>query len=61
MAKVGRPKGSGGKQPNWQFTAARKQNLKKARRVNASMRKRAGVGVIKSQADKVKFDRARKK
>ena len=47
--KVGRPKGSGGKQPGWQFTRRRKQNLKKARKVNAQMRKKAGVGILTSE------------
>lgn len=46
--KPGRPKGSGGKQPNWKFTPARQKNLKKARRVNALARKRIGAGVITS-------------
>lgn len=46
--KVGRPKGSGGKQPNWKFTKERKKNLVKARKVIATARKRAGVGVINS-------------
>jgi hypothetical protein len=44
--KVGRPKGSKGKQPNWEFTDARKGNLKKARRVNALARKRIGAARI---------------
>ena len=44
--KVGRPKGSGGRQPNWQFTEKRKQNLAKARRVNALARKRIKSAVI---------------
>lgn len=44
--KPGRPKGSGGKQPNWQFTPARQKNLKKARRVNALARKRAKIGKV---------------
>jgi hypothetical protein len=42
----GRPKGSGGKQPGWKFTAGRKKNLKKARRVNSLARKRIGAGRI---------------
>ena len=41
--KVGRPKGSRGKQPNWKFTPKRQGNLKKARRVNALARKRIGA------------------
>ena len=41
--KPGRPKGSGGKQPNWKFTPARRKNLEKARKVNALARKRIGV------------------
>ncbi|MGW8179024.1 MAG: hypothetical protein ACWGQW_09705 [bacterium] len=44
--KPGRPKGSGGKQPNWQFTPARQKNLKKARRVNALARKRAKISIV---------------
>lgn len=44
--KPGRPKGSGGKQPNWQFTERRKKNLVKARRVNALARKRAKISVV---------------
>jgi hypothetical protein len=46
--KVGRPKGSGGRQPNWKFTPARRKNLKKARRVNALARKRIGAARITS-------------
>jgi hypothetical protein len=44
--KVGRPKGSGGKQPNWKFTPARKKNIKKANRINALARKRIGSAII---------------
>jgi len=44
--KVGRPKGSGGKQPNWKFTPRRRENLKKARRVNALARKRIGSAIV---------------
>lgn len=46
--KPGRPKGSGGKQPNWRFTPKRRKNLKKARRVNALARKRIGAARITS-------------
>jgi hypothetical protein len=46
--KPGRPKGSGGRQPNWKFTPARQKNLKKARRVNSLARKRAKIGVVNS-------------
>jgi hypothetical protein len=44
--KVGRPKGSGGRQPNWKFTPARQKNLKKARKVNALARKRIGSAIV---------------
>lgn len=44
--KPGRPKGSGGKQPNWKFTPARQKNLVKARRVNSLARKRIGSAII---------------
>jgi len=55
--KPGRPKGSGGKQPNWQFTERRKQNLVKARRVNKLARKRIGAAII-TPANKDAYKRA---
>jgi hypothetical protein len=53
----GRPKGKGGKQPNWKFTPARKKNLEKARRVNALARKRIGAMRITS-ANRADYQRA---
>ena len=44
--KVGRPKGSGGAQPNWQFTKARRGNIKKAQKVATAMRKKAGLAIL---------------
>jgi hypothetical protein len=55
--KPGRPKGSGGKQPNWKFTPARQGNLKKARRVNALARKRIKASII-TPANRDAYQRA---
>jgi hypothetical protein len=55
--KRGRPKGSGGKQPNWKFTPARQKNLVKARRVNALARKRIGSAII-TPSNKDAYQRA---
>jgi hypothetical protein len=55
--KVGRPKGSGGKQPNWKFTPARRKNIKKANRINALARKRIGSAIV-TRANRGAYKRA---
>ena len=46
--KIGRPKGSGGKQPNWSYTKGRKGNMAKARKVITEARKKSGIAIITS-------------